>query len=98
MSATAPDSHTSRYKIPVSPVAALIFGLQAGTGGAVTIRYLRTKGDNGHQSPWLDLEREFYSPHGAAASPAKNFDYIPAVLRPSGTDLPTAVGVRPQAL
>src|SRR5260370_23127531 len=98
MSATAPDSHTSRYKIPVSPVAALIFGLQAGTGGAVTIDYLRTEGDKGYHSPWLDLDREVHSPHGAAASPAKNLDYIRSVLRPSVTALARALGVSRQAI
>jgi transcriptional regulator with XRE-family HTH domain len=101
MTATTVALRAPRSRVPVVPgpvVPLLIFGLEVGTGGAVTIDYLRTKGSKGYQSPWLDVDREVHSTRGATASPADNLARIRSVLRTSVADLARALGVSRQAI
>jgi hypothetical protein len=79
-------------------LAAPVFGLQVGTGGAVTLEYLRTRGSRGYQFPAVNPDRVVRTPLPATVSPAKILAHIRTVLRANVIDLAKALRVSRQAI
>jgi hypothetical protein len=92
------DAPRPRMPVVLGLLASLpVFGFQVGTGGAATIDYLKMRGSKGYAFVAYSPDRE--SPTTSrASSPVDNLDYIRTVLRPSVTDLATALGVSRQAI
>jgi hypothetical protein len=92
------DAPRPRMPIVFGVLASLpVFGLQVGTGGAVTIDYLKMRGSKGYSfvaySPGSESRTRSHT-----SSPADDLDYVRTVLRPNVTDLAKALGVSRQAI
>jgi hypothetical protein len=92
------DNQHPRIPVVLGFLASLpVFGFQVGTGGALTIDYLKTRGSKGYAFVACDPDRE-RTVTSRVSSPAEDLDQIRTVLRPSVTDLAKALGVSRQAI
>lgn len=100
MGSTTLSVDVPRRRMPVvlGFIAAIpIFGLQAGTGGAITIDYLKARGSRGYAFVAYDSDRQT-TEMASEASPAEKLEHIRKVLQPHVTDLARAMGVSRQAI
>jgi hypothetical protein len=101
MSTTALTPELPRHRMPVvlGFLASLpVVAFQVGTGGAVTLDYLKMRGNKGYALIACDRDRDFSPAVLTAWSAADELEHIRMVLQPSVTDLAKALGVSRQAI
>lgn len=76
----------------------MYFFFGVGTGGAVTLDYLRSRGERGYKLVGVSVSAEATDEAAPDRGPKECLERVMAVMKPSVTELASAVGVSRQAI